>query len=466
MKRWPATALASLLVVCLALSAQAQVPDAPAEPEAQEGAEIRVESPQDEAIENRITTVLEAIEGLEETEVSVTAGVTTISGTVPNARTRRAILDLASRVEGVIFVQDRLEEDVELSSRLLPTTRRFQDMGINALRLMPLILVAMLVVGIFWFLGQWAGNREAWLRRLGLTELAVNLARRIVRLVIIGIGLLIALEILDATALVGALLGVAGVAGIAVGFAFRNIAENYLAGVMLSARNPFNIGDLVQVGTFLGKVVRLTSRDTVLMTTDGNHLRIPNSVIITSTLTNFTRNPLRLFLFKLHVSLDSDLLLARQIALKAICDMPVVLTEPGPQVLIMEISETSIQLQMSGWIDQTATDLGKARSEAIRLVKHAFDCHGVAVAQAAMRVHLQDTGERIEEQVGRHSGGQKGSPRAVTSPQAQPETTTAWTQEHVESADLSADPAIDQQLRVELSNSEEENLLVNKSGGD
>ncbi|MFN2329481.1 MAG: mechanosensitive ion channel domain-containing protein, partial [Chromatocurvus sp.] len=102
----------------------------------------------------------------------------------------------------------------------------------------------------------------------GMSDLAVNLGLRIVRMLVIGIGLLIALEILDATAMVGALLGVAGIAGIALGFAFRNIAENYLAGVLLSARNPFAIGDQVQIGEFIGKVVRLTSRDTVLMTPD------------------------------------------------------------------------------------------------------------------------------------------------------------------------------------------------------
>ena len=252
------------------------------------------------------------------------------------------------------------------------------------IRSLPIILVAILTIVIFWLIGLWAGNRGAWLHRLGLSELAADLGERIIRFLIIGIGFLIALQILDATALVGALLGVAGLFGLAVGFAFRNIVENYLAGVLLSARNPFNIGDAIQIGEFTGNVVRLTSRDTVLMTGDGNHLRIPNSTMITSVMTNYTRNPLRRFEFKLSISADIDLAMVRQLGLTILQQMPGLLDEPAPQVLITDIRNNMVELDFMAWINQHESDYAKARSEAIRLVKGGFSQAGINLSNPCL----------------------------------------------------------------------------------
>lgn len=87
-----------------------------------------------------------------------------------------------------------------------------------------------------------------------------------------------ALDLLEATALVGAVAGTAGLAGLALGFAFKDIVENYLAGLLLAFQRPFDKNDHVTVEDHAGKVVRLTPRETILMTMDGNHVRVPNAV--------------------------------------------------------------------------------------------------------------------------------------------------------------------------------------------
>lgn len=248
---------------------------------------------------------------------------------------------------------------MDIATRVQPTTQKVQEMISSLIRSLPIVLVAIITIIIFWLIGRWAGNRGAWLHRLGLTELAADLGERIIRILITGIGILLALQILDATALVGALLGVAGVFGLAVGFAFRNIVENYLAGVLLSARNPFNIGDAIQIGEFTGNVVRLTSRDTVLMTGDGNHLRIPNSTMITSVMTNYSRNPLRRFEFKLTISADVDLTQTRQLGLSILQQMPGLLAEPAPQVLISDLNNNMVELDFMAWINQHESDFAK-----------------------------------------------------------------------------------------------------------
>ena len=101
------------------------------------------------------------------------------------------------------------------------------------------------------------------------------MVQRVIQFSLVVTGLVLALEFLDATALVGAVVGTAGLAGLALGFAFKDIAENYLAGIILSLRNPFAKSDLIVVGEHEGKVVRLAGRETILMTVEGNHVPDP-----------------------------------------------------------------------------------------------------------------------------------------------------------------------------------------------
>jgi small-conductance mechanosensitive channel len=412
--------------------------------------EIQVQDvPEDDAIRSRLLAVLGAIDGLQDIEVQVTSGVVTLAGEVPSARLNRAAFEIASRTDGVVYVLNRLSEETDVTSRLRPASRKFQEIGGDLLRGLPVGLIALLVVVLFWLLGQWAGSRGAWLRRAGMADLTVNLGLRIVRLLVIGTGFVIALEILDATAMVGALLGMAGIAGIALGFAFRNIAENYLAGVLLSARNPFAIGDDVKIGEFLGKVVRLTSRDTVLMTPDGNHLRIPNSNIITSAMLNFSRNPLRRFEFKVGVSVDLDVAAARELGSATLRGMKGILPDPRPQVLISELGDSTVQLSFLAWIDQRETDHLKARSEAIRLVKAAFDEAGIEMPEPIYRIHLREGGSL--------KPGEGGAARSEPAAPPRPAAAVA------EASDVTVDHAIDEQVAEDLRTSDEENLL--KKGG-
>ena len=109
--------------------------------------------------------------------------------------------------------------------------------------------------------------------------------------IVVLLGILLALNLLGATALVGAVLGSAGVVGLVLGFAFKDIAENYVSGVLLSLRRPFAPGDHLLIDKYEGKVVALTSRATLLMTMDGNHLSLPNSLVFKSVVLNFSVNP-------------------------------------------------------------------------------------------------------------------------------------------------------------------------------
>ena len=260
----------------------------------------------------------------------------------------------------------------------------------------PLLVVALVIVLVSIWLGGLLGRHLHVLTRLSERNPYIDgLLRGIVKGLTVMAGVLVALDLLGASSLVGAVLGSAGVIGLVLGFAFKDIAENYVAGVLLSLRNPFSPGDTVRVDGNEGKVVALTSRATVLMTVDGNHLMLPNGLVFKSVLLNFTRNPKRRFEFVLDIRANASLHGALDAGITALKGMPAVLQDPPPAGLILELSAVGAKLQFSGWIDQTRNDLARSRSEALRQVSKALNAGGLAATEPVTRVRLERGGDAL-----------------------------------------------------------------------
>lgn len=242
---------------------------------------------------------------------------------------------------------------------------------------LPLLLVAALIVLFAVWLGGFVSRRLHWLRLRTHNPYMDGLMRNVLRVLIILFGVLLALNLLNATALVTAVLGSAGVVGLVLGFAFKDIAENYVAGILLSLRQPFSPGDHVVIDGNEGKVVALHSRSTMLMTLDGNELRLPNALVFKAIVLNYSRNPKRRFDFSITIDGAQSIRSAQTLALEQICGIDGLLTDPGPSWSVQEFTPGGIVLRFFGWVDQRESDLGKVRSEAIRLVKAAFARAGI-----------------------------------------------------------------------------------------
>ncbi|MEX2578020.1 MAG: mechanosensitive ion channel family protein [Verrucomicrobiales bacterium] len=426
-------------------------PGLPAQEDDGDGAaaEVRVSRvPSDAEIQTRIEAIFNEVDDFADIEVRVGSGVATLDGRIPDSKARARALALLDRMEGVVLTLDRMESVSEISAQLAPVARKLEEMGRASAAKLPLFALAVVMALAFWWLGGFVHRRDSWFARLNLSTLARDLVKRVVRLLVVALGVILALEIVDATPIVGAVLGAAGLAGLAIGFAFKSIIENYLAGVLLSMRNPFEIHDEVEINGNRGKVARLTARDTVLVTLDGNHLRIPNGIVINSELLNFSRNPKRRFDFKVGVSVDLDLDEARRIGLETMKGNPGVLAEPKPVVLVEALGDSTVVLLFSAWLDQSHFDFLKTRSETIRLVKSAFDRAGVEMPEPIYRVHLRE-GESGRRTAPPESGtAESGSPAAVGDREAAKIET-----------DISADRTIDEQIDEDQHRSKERNLL-------
>ena len=187
--------------------------------------------------------------------------------------------------------------------------------------------MAVAVFGVFWWLARFVAGNAALMRRFGRNPFLRDLMRQIVRMAIIACGLVLALEILDATALLSTVLGAAGVVGLAVGFALRDTVENYIASLLLSLRQPFDHNDQVMIDRHEGRVVRLTPRATILLTLDGNHTRIPNAMVYKAVIVNYTRNPKRRFTFDVGVDTEQNLVQAQTLAAQTLNRMAGVLDD-------------------------------------------------------------------------------------------------------------------------------------------
>ena len=363
-----------------------------------------------------------------------------LSGGVPDVEARRRAAELAQQFEGVVYVENELETSANVETRVTPAIEQVQRFVNRTIAFLPVVAVALLVLLLFWWLASLVGSWKAPFERLGIAPLLQNLIRRILRLVVFVLGLLLVFQILDITALVGAVIGTAGVVGIAIGFAFQDIVENYLAGVLMSLRQPFHAGDLVAVGGDEGKVMRMTSREVVLMTLEGNHILIPNATVFKSVLYNYTRNPRRRFAFAAGVDVDEDLARVQDVGVGALKAMRGVLRDPGPFMRVEELGDSTVNVRFFGWVDQREADWFKVRSEAIRIVKAALDEAGVLLPEPIYNVRMQevtpaDRGPLVEED------------------EAPPVT------EQAKRADVAPDDDLDEQIREDLARPGEENLL-------
>ncbi|MEP7274950.1 MAG: mechanosensitive ion channel family protein [Betaproteobacteria bacterium] len=342
----------------------------------------------DARIKSRIEKLYATQDGLSGVNVDVRAGVVVLSGEVPSNAVHTQAANLARRVESVVDVRDGIVESRDVRTRMSQMLDRVVAQFVNFVGYLPLLLVAAAELALFWWIGKRVAGSPRITRRFAGNPFLRDLAKQGVRVGFVAVGLLIALEVLDASTLVGSVLGAAGVLGLAVGFALRDTVENYIASLLLSLRQPFARDDLVDIEGCEGRVLRLTSRATILMTLDGNHTRIPNAKVYKAVIVNYTRNPKRRFQFDVGVDTEQNLAAAQNLASTTVARMEGVLRDPPPVCTVEQLGDSNVVLRVFGWMDQTQADFQKVRSEAIRMVKGAFDRAGVVMPEPIYNVRI------------------------------------------------------------------------------
>lgn len=250
-----------------------------------------------------------------------------------------------------------------------------------------IVVVGVILFGAFFAsrLAQRAMSRALALR--GVTDAGtVGVSLRLTHYVIVILGIGIALQTLGLN--LGALFTAGAFFAVALGFAMQNIAQNFVAGILLLTERTIKPGDILEVENRVVRVTRMGLRATVARSRDEEDLIIPNATLVQNTVTNFTlRDPI----FRLHttvaVSYDSDLAAVKRVLQEAAAALPGRLADRDPRVLLTEFAASAVTFEVLVWSEDPWNARG-TRSELNEAIWWAFKRAGIVIAYPQMDVHL------------------------------------------------------------------------------
>lgn len=341
----------------------------------------------DDEILARLQSVFKATGRFQGTHVEVTDGVVFLAGNVENDELKNWATDLAQNTQDVVAVLNRMEVMDPSIWDFSPAWRGLTTLWRDVVRSIPFIAFGLLVLIVAAAVGAVTTRAfKAFLHTRIRASLLRNVISRTAGAIAFLVGVYIVLRISGLTQLALTIVGGTGLIGLAVGIAFRDITENFLASIFLSMQSPFATGDLVEVDGVLGYVQQLNVRTTILMTLNGNIVQIPNANVYKTNICNFTTNANRREVFDIGIGYDDSIAQAQEIALRVMQEHPAVLNDPEPSVLVESLQASTVNLRVYFWLNGTEHSWLKVRSAVIRLVKIAFQKHNISMPDDAREV--------------------------------------------------------------------------------
>ena len=194
------------------------------------------------------------------------------------------------------------------------------------------------------------------------------------------ITLFTALNIIGLDKAVTTVLAGAGILGLALAFAFQDVAANFMSGIFMSFRRPFDVGDLVNVDDKMGRIEAINLRDTTLITLQGQRLIIPNKAVFQNTIENYSSTGKRRLDLSVGVSYGDDLAKVKSVVLAAIDALTEKDPNRKPELFYKEFGDSSINFDLRVWLrDVDQLNYLEAQSEAIMIIKKAFDQNDITI---------------------------------------------------------------------------------------
>jgi len=300
-------------------------------------------------------------------------------------------------------------------------THEFHRMVNAFLQRLPHLLLALVVFFLFYLAGKGIRSVVAKVshRQSKHAYLSTVLGRLTEGLVII-MGLLVAMVIALPSFQPGQLVQLLGISSVAVGFAFRDILQNFLAGILLLLTRPFRIGDQIRFGEYEGLVEDIQTRATMLRTYDSRRIVIPNSELFTKSVTVNTAYEERRLEYEVGIGYGDDVEEARKVILEAIGGIDEVLDKPVPEVLLLGLGASSVDLKVRWWIHPPRrSEAVVSQDKVLTAIKNALATHGIDLPYDTRVVLFHDQteetdGDRQRQREGWPAGkGEVPRPRTV-----------------------------------------------------
>ncbi|MHC5755883.1 MAG: mechanosensitive ion channel family protein [Nostoc sp.] len=275
---------------------------------------------------------------------------------------------------------------------------RIQGMINGFIVLLPNIVLALIVFAIFFAVAR--AIKRVVKRLTRDRHQARNLGLVLGRLAqgtILLIGLFVALSIVIPTFRAGDLIQLLGISGVAIGFAFRDILQNFLAGILILLTEPFQINDQIVFKDFEGTVENIETRATTIRTYDGRRIVIPNSELFTNSVTVNTAFDSRRLQYDVGIGYGDDIDRAKELMLEALHSVPEILKDPAPDVLLMELAESTVNIRVRWWINppRRADDLA-SRDKVLSTIKKTLVENGIDLPFPTQQILFHDQTEEID----------------------------------------------------------------------
>lgn len=267
------------------------------------------------------------------------------------------------------------------------------DWSEGIVSLIPNLVLALLVLGATFFTAKHVRRfTHRQVRSSNIKDTLNKLISTTSYLVIIILGGLIALEILQLDKAVTSLLAGAGIIGLALAFAFQDIASNFVSGIILAVKDMFSVGDLIETNGYFGTVKTVELRTTTIQRPSGQTVLIPNSDILSNPLENYSETKTRRVDIECGVSYDDDLAEATRTAKNTVRGLAFVNDEKDIDMFYKEFGGSSINFVLRFWIDFDKSNKPylEAQSEAIKAIKQAFDEADIDIPYPIRTIDIND----------------------------------------------------------------------------
>ncbi|GLQ21160.1 mechanosensitive ion channel family protein [Algimonas porphyrae] len=245
--------------------------------------------------------------------------------------------------------------------------------------LLPNIGIAFILLMGFWFLSAFV--KSQLIKRFRDHErpsLGMALGR-LAKIAVIIAGCAIALAIIAPSIKLSTLIGSLGVGSVAIGFAFKDILQNWLSGLLILIRQPFKIGDQIEAAGFEGTVESIETRATILKTYNGEHAIIPNAELYTNSVLVKTKTSISRGEYMIGVSYDADIDEVLNLIRSELSKIEEVVDDPAPEAHTWELGDSSVNILARWWTRAEKAEQVRIRGLAVRGVKIALDKAGIDI---------------------------------------------------------------------------------------
>ena len=257
---------------------------------------------------------------------------------------------------------------------------QLQNMGEGFVESLPSLAIAIFIVFLTWIVARFGARISDMI--VGRTELRASLKTLIDTLVKLGIwlaGLFIAAIVVMPGLTAASLLAGLGIGAVAIGFAFQDIFENFLAGVLIMLREKMRIGDVIECEGITGKVEHITLRETHVRKLSGELTVVPNSILFKNPVEILTDDSQRRHEVVVGVSYDTQLDRAAEVIRQAVEDVEDVLASKGIDIFAQEFNSSSFDFLVRWWAGSTPRDGWESKDKVVRAVKAALDEAGIEI---------------------------------------------------------------------------------------